>query len=128
MLLDGAIKFTRQGQEGLHRRDFEASFNGFTQAREIITELMTGMRPDIDPDLCTKIRALYSFMFSELVEASLQKDPVRAGKVVELLEYERETWWMLMQQVAQERAGGRPAASIERADASEQRAPISVEA
>jgi flagellar protein FliS len=129
MLLDGAIKFARQGQEGLERRDFEASFNGLSQCREIITELMTSVRPDVDPDLCARVRSLYSFMFSELVEASLGKDAPRVGRIVELLEYERETWWMLMQQIAAERAGS-PA---ERADAPERasperRAPLSVQA
>ncbi len=122
MLLDGAIKFAHQGQEGLLRRDFEASYTGISQCRDIISELMTGMRPDVDPALCERIRALYSFMFSELVEASLNKDPGRVGKVIELLQYERETWWMLMQQVSKERSDGRPA------EAPRERAPLSVQA
>jgi flagellar secretion chaperone FliS len=123
MLLDGAIKFARQGMDGLERRDFEASFQGLSQCREIITELLTGMRPEVDPSLCSRIRSLYSFMFNELVEASLQKDPARVGKVIELLEYERETWSLLMQRVAQDRSNGTasPAAASERL-------PLSVQA
>lgn len=122
MLLDGAIKFARHGQEGLLRRDFEASYNGISQAREIISELMGSIRPDVDPDLCNRVRSLYTFMFTELVEASLHKDPARVGKIVELLEYERETWWLLMQKVAGDRAEARPA------EAPEQRMPLSLQA
>lgn len=124
LLLDGALKFARQGQDGLARRDFEASYNGLSQCRDIITELMSGMRSDLDPALCSRVRALYSFLFSELVEASLQKDPARVGKVVELLEYERETWWLLMQKVAGERGEAAPASGADESG----RRPLSLQA
>ena len=45
LLLDGALRFARQGREGLEKKDFEAVFNGFSQCRNIITELIVTMRP-----------------------------------------------------------------------------------
>lgn len=104
MLLDGAIKFATQGREGLVRKDYEASFNGFSRCRNIIVELINAMRPDIDPDLCAKVSGLYTFMYTELLSASMEKSPSRVDKVIELLVYERDTWIMLMDQLSQERA------------------------
>jgi flagellar protein FliS len=109
MLLDGAIKFANQGIDGLNRRDYEASFNGISQCRNIIFELMTTIRPDVDPELAGKVRSLYSFLYTQTIEASHEKSTEKLTKVVELLEYERETWVMLMQKLAEERAAARPA-------------------
>lgn len=103
MLLDGAIKFARQGRDGLDHRDYEASYNGISQCRDIVMELITTIRPEVDPDLCQRVRALYTFMYTELVEASMEKDVARVDKVIELLEYERETWALLMEKLAEDR-------------------------
>lgn len=105
MLLDGAIKFARQGRDGLARRDFEASFTGLSQARSIITELIVTIRPEADPVLAERVKSLYTFLYTELVEASLSKDFGRVDRVIELLEFERETWAMLMTKLAAERGG-----------------------
>lgn len=106
MLIDGAIKFTTQGRDGLASGDHEKSYEGFAQSRAIITELMTSMRTDVAPELCERVRSLYTFMYTELVSASMERDLPRADRVIELLTYERETWVLLMEQVKRERAAG----------------------
>ncbi len=111
MLLEGAVKFAMQGRDGLARKDFEAMFTGLTQCRSIITELMTTIRDDVDPDLAAKVRALYTFLFTEITTASMEKNLPRLDKVIQLLEYERETWGLLMQRVASER-GSAPASGV----------------
>ena len=109
MLIDGAIKFATMGRAGLASGDHEKSYEGFSQARAIITELMTSMRTDVAPELCERVRSLYSFLFTELVTASMERDIARADKVIELLGYERETWVLLMEQIKAERASGNAA-------------------
>lgn len=112
MLLDGGIKFARQGRDGLARRDFEASFTGLSQARDIVMELITTVRDDVNPELGAKVRGVYTFIFTLLMEASFEKDTGKADKAIELLEFERETWALLMQKLAEERrAGGATPAS-----------------
>ncbi len=103
LLLDGAIKFLRQGCEGLTRKDWEAVFDGFSKCRNIVLELMSSVRPDIDPDLCSKVTSLYTFLFTQLVEAGFEKDLVKAEKVLGILEYERETWVLAIEKAAEER-------------------------
>jgi len=104
MLLDGAIKFARQGRDGLAARDFEAAFEGVTSCRSIVIELMTNVRDDVDPQLCERVRTVYGFIFQELTVAGFRKEPQRLDRVIELLEYERETWVLLMDKLSEERA------------------------
>lgn len=110
MLLDGAVKFAKQGRQGLVDQNHEQVYNGFSQARAIITELMTSMRPEVAPELCEQVRSLYAFLFQELVRASLDSDLARADKAIELLEYEQQTWRLLLEQLkADEESGKAPA-------------------
>ncbi len=128
LLLEGAVKFARQGREALAQRHFEGAFNGISQCRNIVVELMTTMRPEHDPELCERMKALYAFMFQELTEASMAKDPARVDGVIRLLEYERETWTMLMEQLGAERGRAAPGPDGARVPGAMERAPLSVEA
>lgn len=109
MLLDGAIKFARQGRDGLVGGDHEAAYNGLSQCRNIVFELLTTVREDLDPELAGNVKALYTYLYKTLVDASFEKDIAKADVVIELLGYERETWVMLMQKLAEERGASRPA-------------------
>ena len=106
MLIDGCIKFARQGREGLASRDFEASYTGFSKCRAILLELMTSMRPEHDPDLCARLTSLYTFLFNHLVAGAHEKDLTKIDKVIDLLEYERQTWTMLIAKMAADRTPG----------------------
>lgn len=120
MLLDGAVRFCRQGRDGIASKNWEASFNGFSKCRNIIMELMTSMRPEIDPDLCARLMGLYTYLYNQIIEAAHEKSVEKADKVITLLEYERETWVMLIEKLKSERASfdqGRAAAREAVADA-----------
>ena len=109
MLLDGAIRFAQQAADGLANNDFEASYNGITQARAIVLELATSIRADIDPELAERVQSVYMFLYREMVDASLHRDRARLTKAIELLQYERETWAMLMEKVASDRTQSKAA-------------------
>lgn len=114
MLLDGALKFAAQARLGLEKADHEAAFAGFTSCRNIITELMTTIRRDPNPELADHMKALYSFMFTTLVEAGFERSPAKVDTVIELLQFERETWVLLMEKNASERAGGSAVQAVEK--------------
>lgn len=103
LLLEGAIRFLRQGIDGLNARNYEQSFSGISQSRAIVMELMTSVRADQAPELAERVQSLYSFMYTELVEASFSKDVARLSRVLDLLEFERETWAMAMDRLRRER-------------------------
>jgi flagellar protein FliS len=104
MLLDGALRFARQAEDGLENRNFEHTYAGFTQCRAIVLELANSIRTEQIPEFGSKLQSLYHFMYSELVAASHEKDVERLRQVIDLLEYERETWVLAMDRAAQERA------------------------
>ena len=113
LLIEGAIKFTRQGVEAMRKRDWEGVFNGYCQARNILLELSNSVRMDVDPDLGQRVQSLYMFMYMHLVESSTDKDIAKGEKVLSLLEYERETWAMLIEKLKAEQSGpARPSGGV----------------
>jgi flagellar protein FliS len=114
LLLDGAIRFAKQAKDGYERRDFEASYEGTSKCQAILTELMCGLRPEHDPQLCSRLSALYTFLLRRLIDAGLEKSGAIVQEVLGLLEYERETWSMLLDRIAQQSAepAAEPAAGV----------------
>ncbi len=102
MLVDGAIRFAGQCQEGLSNRNFEQAFEGSRQCRAILTELLSGLRSAQDPILCQRLNSLYTFLISRMMEAMAEKDSSLIDSVLQLLAYERETWQMVIDQQAGE--------------------------
>lgn len=100
MLFDGAIKFCRQGREGLEARNFEQAYNGLTRAQKIALELSTSLNSDIDPDLYSKLNSLYTYIYRLLVDANLERSVEKIDEAIGLIEYEKETWQLMMQQMA----------------------------
>ena len=115
MLIEGAIKFARQGSEGLATRNWELSYNGLSRAKSILLELISSLRPEIAPDICQKLSALYMYMYRRLLDANLEKNPKIVDEVVDLLEYDRETWLMVIEKYRAEQ--GLPPMRREDADA-----------
>ncbi|MCC5823117.1 MAG: flagellar export chaperone FliS [Phycisphaerales bacterium] len=106
MLLDGALRFAHQARTGLESKNYELTYSGFSQCRAIVMELINTINASANPELGEKVRSLYAFFYSELITASFDRDIPRLDKVIELLEYERETWAMLMERLVEERRAG----------------------
>lgn len=107
MLLDGAIRFAEKGREGLVRADYEMVYDGISRSQSILMELINALRPEHDPELCKRLSSLYTFLYVRLMEASRTKNPALVEDVIRLLQYERETWAMLVQKLADENAAAR---------------------
>ena len=105
-LLEGAVKYLRQAREGLEAKNFEASYDGFSKCRNIVIELMNSMRHEVAPDLCAKVHGLYVFIYQIIVEAGLEKDIGKTDRAIQMLEFERETWQLAIQQLLDERLAG----------------------
>ncbi len=104
MLLDGAMRFAATAREGLRARDYEKSYDGISRCQAVLIELINGLAPEHAPDLCRQLSALYTFMYRRLVDASRMRDPGIVDEVLELLRYERQTWQMLLDKLAADRA------------------------
>lgn len=106
MLYDGAIKFCHQAVTALNEQNYENSYSALMRAQKIVLELSTSLNHEAAPGLCDRLSALYTYIYRLLVDANIgrQREPV--GEAIELLEYERQTWQMLIDKLATEGADG----------------------
>ena len=102
MLLDGAVRFADDARAGLRERDYERSYEGFTRAQAIVMELIASLNPQIDPELCSQLSGLYTYIFNRLVTGSMERDVDAVTEALDLLRYEQETWRMLIESLAGE--------------------------
>jgi len=100
MLYDGAIRFALQGRDALAAKDYETSYEKLSRAQAIVLEMERGLRPDVNPELCERMAALYGFIYRKLVEGSVQKDPPAIDDAVKVLRMERETWALVVEKVS----------------------------
>lgn len=109
MLYDGAIRFTRQAIDGLEDHNWEAGFEGFSRAQKIIAEMLSSLNYKVDRALCNRMASLYNFIYRKLIEAGVSRNPAPAKEALKLLEYQRETWVMLIDKLRQGTAPAAPA-------------------
>ncbi len=107
LLIDGSIRFMQSGREALAGRNWEKVFENFTNAKAILMELINTLDHSAAPELCGRLSGLYTYMYTRLTEGSLEKDLAKVDEVIELMQYERETWVLLMEKLSSERAQGR---------------------
>lgn len=118
MLIEGCIRFLSEGRESLAAKNFEVVYETLTNARNILVELTTSLKREVDPDLCSKLEAIYTYVLRLTVDGSFEKDVKKIDEAIELMRYDRETWVMLMEKLASEKASTRAATEY---------APISVQ-
>ena len=99
MLYDGAIRFARQGREAMEKRDWETSCEKLLRAERIVAQLQEGLRPEVNPELCAQMAALYGFTYSRLVEANMKRDVALIDEALQLLDHMRETWRLLLEKI-----------------------------
>jgi len=98
LLYDGALRFCRNGREALEAEDYEKSYENLSRTQQIMRELTDSLDHKQAPELCDRLAALYNYLYRRLVEANMRRDPQIVDEVIELIEYERETWRMLIEQ------------------------------
>jgi len=103
MLYDGAMRFARQGIEGIKAKDWEKAFNGFSRAQKIVLEMLNALDYDVDRALCTRMASLYNFIYRKLVDACANRDVSAGEEALKILDFQRETWAMLIDKLNQER-------------------------
>ena len=105
MLYEGAIKYSNQANLAIEKKDIEGSFDCLMRAQKIVLELSTSLNHDAAPEICEKLSAIYTYIYRLLVDANVQKDAKLVDEAVKLLEYEKQTWQMLMEKMTRENGG-----------------------
>ncbi|HVT82288.1 MAG TPA: flagellar export chaperone FliS, partial [Phycisphaerae bacterium] len=100
------IRFSEQGKDAILRKDIEGSYKALLRAQRIVMELNSGLRHDVDKDLCGKLAALYNFIYRRLVDANVSKNAQFVDDALEIMRHQRETWVLLMDKLTKEKAAG----------------------
>jgi flagellar secretion chaperone FliS len=104
MLYDGAIRFGEQARTALKEKKFEVSYSMISRVQKIITELSCTLKHNVSPELCSKLAALYNYVYRKLVEANTDHSVEAIEEALDLLRYQRETWAMLLDQLGKQKA------------------------
>lgn len=92
MLYDGAIKQSGFAIEYIKAKEVEKTHNSLVKAKNIIAELMASLNLDKGGDIAKNLQSLYAFMYSQLIEANMNKDPKPVKTVIGLLKELRSAW------------------------------------
>lgn len=111
MLYDGAIRFAKQGRDALVRKDFDRSFDRLHRAQQIVLEMQSGLKHDVNRELCAQMARLYDFIYRKLVDANIHFTTQSVDDALRILEHQRETWAMVIEKLKQEKAGAAPVAA-----------------
>jgi flagellar protein FliS len=101
ILIEGAIRFGRQAEDALRRGERDAASSPLLRAIDIVGEMLTGVRQQ-KGDVNKRLAELYWFLFRRLTEAKIHGDAVPLAEALKLLEYERETWLLVCDKLANE--------------------------
>lgn len=92
MLLDAALRHAQAAGEHRAAGRPEEAGESIIRCQEIVSEILTALQPNRDPELCRRVAAIYLFVFRQLVAAHLQQDDWPLREALAVLEVERETW------------------------------------
>jgi len=104
MLFDGAIRFCEQAKGALQKKNYEQSYQLLTRASAIVNQLVCALKPDVLPDLCKRLKGLYSYAYRKIVDANLKHNVESLDEAISVLKYQRETWVMLLDQLTKKKA------------------------
>ena len=104
MLYDGAIRFSEEAKTYLEEGDMEQAHNSLVRAQNIVLEMSSGLDHTVNPELCAKLSSLYNFVYHKFIQANLKHDPSEIDDALKILNYQRETWVLLMEKIASQQS------------------------
>lgn len=114
MLYDGAIRFAEEAKLALQEKNLEKAYESLVRTQNIVLEMSTGLDHDANPELSAKLSSLYNFIYRRLIDANMKRDISAIDDALKILSYQRETWVLLMDKLAQEKQGS--TAPVEKID------------
>ena len=99
MLYDGVIRYSLQARDAIERKDYETSYEKLTRAQHIVLEMQSGLKFDVNRQLCERVASIYNFLYRTLVDACTNRDVKAIDDALRVLRIERETWQLLVDKV-----------------------------
>ncbi len=103
LVVDGAIRFARQGRQALQDEDVETAHIALGKSRDCVSELISGLDEEQSPELTDQLKGLFFYAYRNLVQADIDRELQMIDDALRVLEVHRETWQALTDRLSQER-------------------------
>jgi flagellar secretion chaperone FliS len=97
MLLQAAVKHVKLGQIAITEAQPAKAHQQLTKAQNILLELRYALDAAQGGEIASDLDQLYGYMYDELVQANVRKDPQPAAQVASLLSELLESWQTITQ-------------------------------
>jgi flagellar protein FliS len=88
--------------------DFDLAHREILRAQEVIRELMVTLNTEKGGEMAQNLMRLYDYMYQQLVEANIKKDPKNIHTVMTMLEDLKETWEEALMKLLREYQAAHP--------------------
>ena len=92
MLYDGAIKNANFAVEYIKSGEIEKVHDSLIKTKNIVTEMLATLNMEHGAEIAKNLKSLYSYMFSQLIEANMEKTSEPVLNVIDLLKELRGAW------------------------------------
>ena len=92
ILYDGAIKNANFAVEYMKSGEIEKVHDSLIKTKNIVTELLATLNMEHGGEIAKNLKSLYSYMFSLLIEANMEKKSEPVLNVIDLLKELRGAW------------------------------------
>lgn len=92
MLYDGAIKNSNFAVQYMESGEIEKVHDSLIKTKNIVTELLATLNMEQGGEIAKNLKSLYSYMFSQLIEANMEKKSEPVLTVIDLLKELRGAW------------------------------------
>ncbi len=96
MLYSGAINFLSQAAKAISEKNYDIANEKIMRVEDIIMELNVSLDMDKGGEISKNLRALYNYMYKQLLEANTKKDVSVLEECKSYLHDLRETWMEAM--------------------------------
>ena len=90
MLYDGLIHYLRKARQKIEVNDVEGAHNYLVRSRQIVSELLSTLKPEQAGEIGMNLQRLYAYAFNQIVEANIYKDVERIDEVIGIMSTLRE--------------------------------------
>jgi len=98
MVLDGAIRFAKYAETAIDEKDYETAHAALNSSRDFVGELISGLDPQHAPELVDQLKALFVFVYRNLVQADLERNSQLVRDALTILQMHRDAWVAVTQQ------------------------------
>ena len=92
MIYDGAIKNANFSVQYMESGEIEKVHDSLIKTKNIVTELLATLNMEQGGEIAKNLKSLYSYMFSQLIEANMEKKSEPVLTVIDLLKELRGAW------------------------------------